>query len=94
MLGFRGHFLTKSQRYSATFGQLRSARTAYRHQQRHPDGDKDPWGRDLDEHAVLVISAWRNAGTGHATTAERQMALDAFITAEALQENVRSLEND
>jgi hypothetical protein len=81
MLGYRGHFLTKSRRYSVTFGQLRTARMAHRSQQRHPDGGKDPWGRDLDEHTVLVISAWQYAGTGHASTAERQLALDAAARA-------------
>ena len=45
MLGYGGHFLTKSRRYSVTFGQLRSARTDHRRAQRHPDGERDPWGR-------------------------------------------------
>jgi hypothetical protein len=45
MLGYGGHFLTKSRRYSVTFGQLRAARTDYRRAQRHPDGERDPWGR-------------------------------------------------
>ena len=30
MLGFRGHFLTKSHRYSATFTALRAVRRAWR----------------------------------------------------------------
>jgi hypothetical protein len=81
MLGYRGHFLTKSHNYSVTFTQLRQARLTYRRAQRHPDGEKDPWGRDLDEHTVLVISAWQYAGTGHATTAERQLALAAAARA-------------
>jgi hypothetical protein len=81
MLGYRGHFLTKSQRYSATFGQLRTARATYQRQQRHPDGEKDPWGRDLDEHTVLIVATWQYIGTGHATTAERQLALDAAARA-------------
>jgi excisionase family DNA binding protein len=74
MLGYRGHFLTKSQRYSTTFTRLRHDRITYRRAQRHPDGDKDPWSRDLDERTVQVISAWHYAGTGHATAAERQLA--------------------
>jgi hypothetical protein len=37
MLGYGGHFLTKSRRYSVTFGQLRAARTSYRRAQRHPE---------------------------------------------------------
>jgi hypothetical protein len=81
MLGYRGHFLTKPQSYSVTFTQLRQARLTYRRAQRHPDGDKDPWGRDLDEHTVLVISAWHYAGTGHATAAKRQLALAAAARA-------------
>ena len=45
MLGYGGHFLTKSRRYSTTFGVLRRARTKHRRQQRHPGGERDPWGR-------------------------------------------------
>ncbi len=81
MLGYRGHFLTKSRRYSVTFGQLRSARTDYRRTQHHPDGEKDPWGRDLDDTTVLVMATWAYAGTGYASTAERQLALAAAARA-------------
>ena len=55
MLGYGGHFLTKSRRYSVTFGQLRNARTEHRRAQHHPDGERDPWGRPLDETIVLVL---------------------------------------
>lgn len=81
MLGYRGHFLTKSRRYSVTFGQLRQARMTHRKAERHPDGEKDPWGRDLDEHTVLLMASWHYAGTGHVTTAERQLALAAAARA-------------
>jgi hypothetical protein len=81
MLGYRGHFLTKSRRYSVTFTQLRQARTDHRRRERHPDGEKDPWGRDLSEHTVLLMTAWQYAGTGHATTAEHQLALAAAARA-------------
>jgi hypothetical protein len=64
-LGHGGHFLTKSRRYSVTFGQLRRARAEYRKQLRHPYGDKDPWGRDLNETTVLIIKTWHYAGTGY-----------------------------
>ena len=77
MLGYRGHFLTKSRRYSVTFTTLRQARINHRRAQHHPDGEKDPWGRDLDDRIVLVISVWRYAGSGHDSTAERQLALAA-----------------
>jgi hypothetical protein len=67
MLGYGGHFLTKSRRYSVTFGQLRAARTSHRRAQRHPDGERDPWGRPLDETVVLILTAWTYAGTSHNT---------------------------
>ncbi len=81
MLGYRGHFLTKSRRYSITFGQLRQARIAHRKAEHHPDGEKDPWGRDLDERTVLLIAGWQYVGTGHSNIAERQLALAAAARA-------------
>jgi hypothetical protein len=65
MLGYGGHFLTKSRRYSVTFGQLRAARTEHRRAQRHPAGERDPWGRPLDETVVLILATWTYAGTGY-----------------------------
>jgi hypothetical protein len=67
MLGYGGHFLTKSRRYSVTFGELRAARTHHRRAQRHPGGERDPWGRPLDETTVLVLATWTYAGTGYTT---------------------------
>ena len=76
MLGYGGHFLTKSRRYSVTFGQLRAARTQHRRSQRHPDGERDPWGRPLDENVVLILATWTYAGTGHSTaTLSAELAL-------------------
>ena len=76
MLGYGGHFLTKSRRYSVTFGQLRKARADHRRAERHPGGERDPWGRPLDETVVLVINAWTYAGTGYTgATADVQLAL-------------------
>jgi hypothetical protein len=63
MLGYGGHFLTKSRRYSVTFGQLRSARTAHRRATRPIGTDRDAWGRPLDEAVVLVLpTTWAYAG--------------------------------
>ena len=75
MLGYGGHFLTKSRRYSVTFGQLRKARADHRRAERHPGGQRDPWGRPLDETVVLVISTWAYAGTGYTTVPDAQLAL-------------------
>jgi hypothetical protein len=65
MLGYGGHFLTKSRRYSVTFAQLRRARAEHRHLERHPGGERDPWGRPLDDTVVLVLKTWSYAGTGY-----------------------------
>ena len=75
MLGYGGHFLTKSRRYSVTFGELRAARTSHRRTQRHPDGERDPWGRPLDETTVLVLATWTYAGTGYTHSPGAELAL-------------------
>ena len=75
MLGYGGHFLTKSRAYSVTFGQLRKARTDHRREQNHPGGERDPWDRPLDETVVLVLKSWTYAGTGYTAAADTQLAL-------------------
>ncbi|QXE34004.1 plasmid replication initiator protein [Streptomyces sp. GMY02] len=52
-LGYRGHVLTKSIRYSTTYGELRAARA--RHAM--PSEDLGPTG--------ITESAWRYVGSGH-----------------------------
>jgi hypothetical protein len=64
MLGFRGHFSTKSRRYSTTLGALRQVRADYRAAQQRaslglPDPDEHP------ESTVLVVAHWSSAGHGH-----------------------------
>ncbi|MFE5029676.1 replication initiator protein RepSA [Streptomyces sp. NPDC056656] len=64
MLGFRGHFSTKSRRYSTTLGALRQVRADYRAaQQRAALGLPDP--DDHPEATTLVLSHWTYAGHGH-----------------------------
>jgi hypothetical protein len=79
--GFGGHLLTKSRRYSVTFGQLRSERRVHRRAQAHPDGERDPWGRPLDETVVLVLKSWTVTGTGYRTAAEADLAMAAAARA-------------
>ena len=68
MLGYGGHFLTKSRRYSVTFGQLRAARADHRRAARPPDPGRDAWDRPLDETVVLVLgTTWTYVGTVHIT---------------------------
>ncbi|MGO8981591.1 MAG: replication initiator [Streptosporangiaceae bacterium] len=82
-LGHGGHFLSKSQRYSVTFTQLRRARTDHRKQQRHPQGQHDPWGRPLDETVVLVLSTWTYDGPAHTITPAAELALTSADRARA-----------
>ena len=75
MLGHGGHFLSKSRRYSVTFGTLRRARAEHRRAQHWPDGELDPWGRPLDERVVLVVKDFEFAGTGYAASDAHLLAL-------------------
>ncbi|MEV5787667.1 replication initiator protein RepSA [Streptomyces sp. NPDC052287] len=61
MLGFRGHFSSKSRRYSTTLGELRQARADYRAAQ-----ERDALGlEDREPDTVLVLADWQYAGHGH-----------------------------
>jgi hypothetical protein len=75
MLGYGGHFLTKSRAYSVTFGRLRADRSAYRRAQRYDAGQLDPWGRPADETTVLFLGSWSYAGTGYAASDAHLLAL-------------------
>ena len=83
MLGYGGHFLTKSRRYSVTFGQLRRARTEHRRRQRHLEGQRDPWGRPLDDTVVLVLSVWSYDAPAHTIAPAAELALAAADRARA-----------
>jgi hypothetical protein len=64
MLGFRGHFSTKSRRYSTTLGALRQVRADYRaRQERQARGL--PEDLDDSEGSTLVLAHWTYAGHGH-----------------------------
>ncbi|MGW3307185.1 replication initiator protein RepSA [Streptomyces sp. NPDC001073] len=64
MLGFRGHFSTKSRRYSTTLGALRQVRADYRAaQHREALGLPDP--DDHPETTTLTLAHWTYAGHGH-----------------------------
>ncbi|MEU5975217.1 replication initiator protein RepSA [Streptomyces sp. NPDC047315] len=64
MLGFRGHFSTKSRQYSTTLGALRQVRADYRAaQQRASLGLPDP--DDPPDTTTLVVAHWAYVGQGH-----------------------------
>lgn len=83
MLGFRGHFATKSRRYAITLGQLRRARRRAQqliaqHRANGTPLDLASLEADLlaedDDETTLVIGHWTYAGTGWATEAQTMLA--------------------
>ena len=90
MLGFRGHFATKSRRYSITLGRLRRARRRFAHllaesaRTGTPLDVADLEARLLaedDDETTLVIGSWTYAGTGWTNPAETALALAAAARA-------------
>ncbi|MGX1130765.1 hypothetical protein RKD49_002955 [Streptomyces glaucescens] len=61
MLGFRGHFSSKSRTYSTTLGALRQARADYRAAQEAAALGLE----DREPDTVLVLADWQYAGHGH-----------------------------
>jgi hypothetical protein len=83
MLGFGGHWSTKSRRYSTTtMTVLRRARVAFAKRRRARDGiPLDAWERPEDDQAVIVLATWSYVATGYATEGERWLALSAAARA-------------
>lgn len=67
MLAFRGHFLTKSKRYSTTFGQIRDDRRRFQLERALAD-------HGVDADSVTVINDWSMTSVGYRTTEERELA--------------------
>ena len=96
MLGFGGHWSTKSRRYSTTFTVLRKARVAFAKRRRARDGvPLDAWDRPEDDEAVIVAASWVYVGSGYATEGERWLALSAAARAreqrQVAREELRSM---
>ncbi|MEU6568749.1 replication initiator protein RepSA [Streptomyces parvulus] len=91
MLGFRGHFSSKSRRYSTTLGALRQARADYRAAQDHAALTLD----DREPDTVLVLTDWQYAGHGHtpgesvlAATIARGLQLNRETARQALRDQL------
>ncbi|MET7928280.1 replication initiator protein RepSA [Streptomyces sp. NPDC005349] len=92
MLGFRGHFSTKSRRYSTTLGALRQVRADYRAaQHRAALGLPDP--DEIPEETTLTLAHWTYAGHGHtpgeswlAANIRRDITQNRELAREALQD--------
>ncbi|WTN63294.1 replication initiation protein [Streptomyces sp. NBC_00626] len=89
MLGFRGHFSSKSRAYSTTLGVLRQIRADYRAAQEREALALD--GHEPD--TVLVLASWEYAGHGHtpgesalAASIARDLQLNRETAREALQD--------
>ncbi len=84
MLGFGGHFATKSRRYSTTHKQLRAARREY---QRSTRADwrhhHDPAGSrsTTDDDTTLIVCDLTLAGIGWNSLADAQLATAAAARA-------------
>ena len=76
MLGYRGHFATKSRRYSTTLRALRQARADYR--RRHNPATTS--GEHGDQ-AAITITRLEWAGRGWRTTGDALLALSAAARA-------------
>jgi hypothetical protein len=96
MLGFGGHFSTKSRRYSTTLTRLRNVRREWRTTKTiaalglEPDTpvvhrSEHDQVDDHDDGTVLVLGHWRYAGRGHSAG----QALFAKTIAEDIAENRR-----
>jgi len=77
MLGFGGHFATKSRAYSTTFTALRIARATAMRRANAIAAQPEQLPPDDDSDTVLVVGTWTYAGTGWRTTADAALALAA-----------------
>ncbi len=90
MLGFRGHFSSKSRRYSVTLGQLRRARQRFQSFAAQAARDGIPLDvadlearlmADDDEETTLVVGQWSYAGSGWDNDGDTALALAAAARA-------------
>ncbi|MET9434391.1 replication initiator protein RepSA [Streptomyces sp. NPDC006551] len=91
MLGFRGHFSTKSRQYSTTLGELRQTRADYRAAQERTARGLD----DIEPDTVLVLTSWSYVGQGHspgeaalAASIARDIQLNRETAREALRDRL------
>jgi hypothetical protein len=82
MLGYRGHFSTRSRRYSVTMTAIRAERTAWQ-RRRHRDA------RPATEPESVTITTLTWAGIGWQTTGDAYLALSAAARAREHQQAAR-----
>jgi hypothetical protein len=84
MLGFRGHFVTKSRSYSTTLGELRAVRAAYRAHQDQPTGT-------TEDDTTVVLSVWQYVGTGYLNPGDVLLAAGVEASERAAREALLDL---
>jgi hypothetical protein len=78
MLGYGGHFTTRSRRYSTTFTERRRRRQAYR--RAHPRQPRDSVHQH-DQAATVTLAALRYEGSGWHTSGDAELAATAAAMA-------------
>jgi hypothetical protein len=83
MLGYGGHFATKSRRYSTTLTALRNVRRAFQLGQQPDEPPPDAIAQDQDTEGELaeIVVAHTFDGVGWLTTADAQLANTAAAKA-------------
>jgi hypothetical protein len=86
MLGFRGHFASKSRRFSTTLGAIRGERRTYRQRQAAEQV------RELladEQDTTLIVARWEFAGVGYLTSGDAALALSAAARAREQRQAAR-----
>jgi len=86
MLGFRGHFASKSRRYSTTLGAIRGERRAYRQRQ---TAEQIRELADDEQDTTLVVASWEFVGVGYLTAGDTALALSAAARARERRQAAR-----
>ena len=94
--GYRGHWLTKSRRYSTTFGACRQERRDWQRthdRSGNPRTPLDAWGRPIEADTgdeVIEIGSWRFEGAGYRLPGDAQLAAMAADMARSRREAARA----
>jgi hypothetical protein len=86
MLGFRGHFASKSRRYSTTLGAIRGERRAYRQRQAAEQARELV---DDEQDTTLVVARWEFVGVGYLSIGDTALALSAAARARERRQAAR-----
>ena len=81
MLGFGGHFATKSRRYSTTRQALKTARRQWRRARHYARRAQHHTAEHIDEETTLIVGNLTFAGIGYRSAGDRWLALTAAAQA-------------